>query len=308
MAEPGEAPAALQLPTVDAHQRAWTAADVAALPPSADLEPLRRVYHAAEIVPELSRLGFGGSVLMQSEASLVATGELLASAEGLDFVRGVVGWVDLRSPRIAVDLARLQSGPGGSKLVGVRHRLHAEPDAAWLLRDDVRRGLRAVVDAGLAFDLDVRTRELPAAVELAGHIPELRLVLDHLARPPIAEGDLSAWGRALLPLAERPNVSAKISGLATAADWLTWSIDDLRQPVGLAVDAFGPERLMLGSDWPRCLLAGSYADAIDAVRYLLAELPTHQLDEIRGLTATRVYRLAAAGEAAPARRSHDGED
>ena len=119
----------------------------------------------------------------------------------------------------------------------------------------------------------------------------MSFVLDHLAGPPIASGDLSAWGRALLPLAELPNVSAKISGLVTEADWLTWSIDDLRHPVELAVDAFGPIRLMLGSDWPVCLLAGSYTDAIDSVRYMLAELPVHEQDEIRGGTAVRIYRL-----------------
>jgi L-fuconolactonase len=118
-------------------------------------------------------------------------------------------------------------------------------------------------------------------------------VLDHLARPPIAGGDLSDWGRWLLALAELPNVNAKISGLVTEADPLTWSIDDLRHPVELAVDAFGPRRLMLGSDWPRCLAAGSYTDVVDSVRYLLAELPAHEQDEILGGTARRVYRLDA---------------
>jgi L-fuconolactonase len=122
-------------------------------------------------------------------------------------------------------------------------------------------------------------------------LPEVTFVLDHLAAPPIASGDLTAWGRALLPLGELPNVSAKLSGLVTEADWHTWSIDDLRHPVELAVDAFGPHRLMLGSDWPTCLLAGGYSDAIDAVRYLLAELPEHEQDEIRGGTAVRLYGL-----------------
>ncbi len=161
-----------------------------------------------------------------------------------------------------------------------------------MLRADVRRGLAAVEAANLVFDLQVRTRELAAAGEVCAAFPGLRFVLDHLGRPPIASGDLSTWGRALLPLAELPNVSAKISGLVTEADWLTWSIDDLRDPVELAVDAFGPHRLMLGSDWPLCLLAGSYTDVVDSVRYLLAELPAHEQDQIRGLTAVRVYRLS----------------
>jgi L-fuconolactonase len=130
-------------------------------------------------------------------------------------------------------------------------------------------------------------------------------VLDHLAFPPIASGDLSAWGGALLTMAELPNLCAKLSGLVTEADWHTWSIDDLRHPVELAVDAFGPSRLMLGSDWPTCLLAGSYTDAIDPLRYLVAELPTLQQDEIRGGTAVRVYQLGGRGAREAARSASD---
>lgn len=175
--------------------------------------------------------------------------------------------------------------------MGLRHRVHAERDAGWLTRPDVRRGLAAVAAGGLAFDLLVRTRELPAAAAAAHALPHLRFILDHLARPPIASGELASWGRALLALAEASNVSAKISGLVTEAAWHTWSIDDLRHPVELALDAFGPGRLMLGSDWPLCLLAGSYSDAIDTMRYLMAELPGHEQAEIRGGTAARVYGL-----------------
>jgi L-fuconolactonase len=207
------------------------------------------------------------------------------------YVRGVIGWVDLTSPDVAADIEALRSGPGGRLLVGLRHRVHDEPDPDWLGRGDVRRGLAAVEAADLVFDLNVRVREMAAAYDVCRAFPGMSFVLDHLAGPPIASGDLSAWGRALLPLAELPNISAKISGLVTEADWLTWSIDDLRHPVELAVDAFGPHRLMLGSDWPVCLLAGSYTDAIDSVRYMLAELPGHEQDEIRGGTAVRVYRL-----------------
>jgi L-fuconolactonase len=210
------------------------------------------------------------------------------------WVLGVIGWVDLSAADVDEHIAHLRAQPGGWLLVGVRHRVHDEADPDWLARPDVRRGLSAVARAGLVFDLQVHTRELPAALDACRATPGLSFVLDHLACPPIASGDLSTWGRALLPLAELSHVSAKLSGLVTEADWHTWSIDDLRHPVELALDTFGPHRLMLGSDWPTCLLAGAYSDAIDTIRYLVAELPQHQQDEIRGGTAVHVYRLGDA--------------
>jgi L-fuconolactonase len=250
-----------------------------------------RAYGPDDLLPELKLGHITGSVVVAMLHSTDETRALLAKARSLAFVQGVIGWVDLASSQVAQDIELLRSGPGGQKLVGLTHRVGDEPDPGWLLRDDVRRGIATVGDADLAFDLQLRIRELPAARELCAGLPSMRFVLDHLGSPPIASGDLTAWGRALLPLAELPNVSAKISGLVTEADWLTWSIDDLRHPVELAIDAFGAHRLMLGSDWPVCLLAGTYTDVMDSARYLLAELPVHLQDEIRGGTAVRVYRL-----------------
>lgn len=296
-------------PVIDAHHHLWDASHVADLPAAAAWDPLRRPLGPDDLAPELESEGMNGSLLVQTRPSIDESAQLLALAAAVPWIRGVVGWVDLRSPTVADDIERLRSGPGGWLLAGLRHPVEDEPDPDWLGRDDVRHGIAAVERAGLVFDLQVRTRELPAAVAVCTAFPRMRYVLDHLARPPIASGDLSAWGRALLPLGELPNVSAKLSGLVTAADWLTWSLDDLRHPVELAVDAFGPERLMLGSDWPICLLAGTYADAIDAVRYLLAELPTHLQDEIRGGTAVRVYRLAERTHGArPGRHPRTQED
>jgi L-fucono-1,5-lactonase len=247
--------------------------------------------------PELERGRITGTVLAVLRASVEATRAALELAAGVTFVRGVVGWVDLGAGNVADELEALRHGVGGKLLVGVRHDATSEVDPAWLCRHDVRRGLRAVEAASLAFDLVVRTRELPAASATCAALPGLRFVLEHLACPPIASGDLSAWGRALLELAELPNVSAILTGLVSEADPRTWSIDDLRHPVELALDAFGPGRLMLGSDWPRCLEAGSYSDVLDAVSYLLAELPVYQLDDVRGTTAVRVYRLSVDGSA-----------
>ena len=278
-------------PVIDAHHSFWDpeARDYPWL--KGDLAMLRRRFGPDELAPELTAQRITGTVLAQTLPETGESAALLALGAAVPFVRGVVGWVDLTAPDVAGQAEQLRSGPGGELLAGVRHRVHDEPDPDWLGRADVRRGLLALGEAGLAFDVQVRTRELPAALDACASLPEVTFVLDHLAAPPIASGDLSAWGRALLPLGELPNVAAKLSGLVTEADWHTWSIDDLRHPVELAVDAFGPHRLMLGSDWPTCLLAGGYSDAIDAVRYLLAELPEHEQDEIRGGTAMRVYGL-----------------
>ena len=248
-----------------------------------------------DLWPELQAERITGTVLAVAEPSLERSHELLALAATVPWVRGVVGWVDLTRPDAAADIEALRAGPGGESLVGLRHSIRDESDPRWLGRADVRRGLAAVAEAGLVFDLGVRTRELPAATATCASMPDTRFVLEHLACPPIASGDLSSWGRALLEAAELPNVSATLSGLVAEADPLTWSIYDLSHPVELAVDAFGPERLMLGSDWPHCLASGTYADVIDSIRYLLAELPTHQQDEIRGTTAVRVYRLQNGG-------------
>src|SRR5207248_1500497 len=154
--------------------------------------------------------------------------------------------------------------------------------AAWITRSDVARGLRAVAAAGLAFDLLVRTRELPAAVRAVADLPQLRVVLDHLAKPPIVTGDLSAWEAALRPLAARPNVVAKVSGLVTEADWDGWTVEGLRPAVDIALDAFGPDRLLFGSDWPVCLLAASYSQVRDAAGQLLSGLSADERGAVFG--------------------------
>lgn len=278
-------------PRIDAHTLLWDPARRDYPRSWDDLAPLRRAFGLGELRSELQREGISGAILVQALPSLEETRQLLATAADDAIVVGVIGWVDLLAEDVAEQIASLRASHGGHLLVGLRHPVSAEPDPDWLLTDRVARGLSEVQSASLAFDLHVRTRELPAARQAARGLPRLRFVIDHLGAPPIASGDLTAWGRSILPFAELPNVSAKISGLVTEADWHTWSIDDLRHPVELVVDAFGAGRLMLGSDWPRCMLAGSYADTIDSCRYLIAELPAHEQDGIRGGTARRVYQL-----------------
>ena len=207
------------------------------------------------------------------------------------FVAGVVGWVDLTDSAVGETLSGLQSGPGGNRLVGIRHQVHDEADEGWLLREDVLHGIRAVGDAGLAYDFLVRTREMPAALTVARQFPEIRFVIDHMGKPRISAGPRDiAWEEAMAPFADLANVSCKVSGLVTEARWTGWTPDDLAPYIHRALDWFGPERCMFGSDWPVCLLAASYEQVTQAARFALAELNPSEIEAVLGGTATTVYR------------------
>ncbi|MGZ4396257.1 MAG: amidohydrolase family protein, partial [Gaiellaceae bacterium] len=246
---------------------------------------LSRPYGLDELRPSLAAHGVDGVVLVQTHSSLEETRRFLALAEADELVAGVVGWADLTAPDLATLLAELGESP---YLVGVRHHVHDEPDPAWLLRDDVLRGLAAVRDAGLVYDLLVRPRELPAALEVAHRLPKLRLVIDHAAKPPVATGELEPWRTLVAPFAALEQVSCKVSGLVTEADWERWEPDDLVPYVTHLVEWFGTERLLFGSDWPVCLLAASYDEVYAAYEHALGDLAP------LGKTAARVYRPPCA--------------
>lgn len=278
-------------PVVDAHHHFWDPAR-AAYPWMTDaLAPIRRRFGPDDLRPLLAENGVDRTILVQTRSSLDETREFLATAAEVDFIAGVVGWVDLAAPDIADQLASLRAGPGGPKLVGVRHQVHDEPDPAWLGRTDVRRGLAAIGRAGLAYDLLVRTRELPAALSAVRDLPAVTFVIDHLAKPPIASGAIDDWTRGLRPLAAYPNVSCKLSGMVTEADWSRWTSRDLAPYATRVLDWFGPARCLFGSDWPVCLLAGSYAQVIQAYRQSIGELLAADRDRIFGGNAIDLYRL-----------------
>jgi L-fuconolactonase len=203
----------------------------------------------------------------------------------------VVGWTDLTRPDVADELARLRELPGGRHLKGIRHQVQGEPDPNWLLRPDVRDGLVAVAEAGLVYDLVVLPHQLPACVRAAAEHPELTFVLDHLGKPPIATGELRPWATAVRALAALPNTVCKLSGMVTEADLAKWTVDGLRPYADTVLDAFGPGRLMFGSDWPVCTLAASYAQVVDVAEELTGGLGAQERAEVFGGTATRVYRL-----------------
>ncbi|HYU19375.1 MAG TPA: amidohydrolase family protein [Chloroflexota bacterium] len=277
---------------VDAHQHFWDPGRAEYAWMTAELDPIRRRFGPEDLRPSLTATGIDLTVLVQTRSSLDETREFMATAAATDFVTGVVGWVDLASPAVADTLAELRAGPEGRMLVGIRHQVHDEPDKNWLLRPDVQRGLRAVRDAGLAYDLLVRTRELPAALQTARAFPDLFFVIDHIAKPLIRDGAIDEWAAAMAPFAELPHVSCKLSGMVTEADWRSWTPIDLAPYVGRVVEWFGEDRLMFGSDWPVCLLAASYEQVYDALRRALGDIPATAEARIFGQNAVRSYRLA----------------
>ena len=280
--------------SVDAHHHFWNPA--AAVYPwlTDDLAPIRRAFGPADLTPLLAESGIDLTVLVQARATVDETREFLATAAAHPFIAGVVGWLDLTRASIRDDLAAVRAGPGGDRLVGIRHQVHDEPNPDWLARPDVRRGLHEVASAGLAYDLLVRAREVPAAIDAAAALPELRFVLDHAAKPAIVSRVREPWTTLIGRLGALGNVSCKLSGLVTEADWATWQPDDLRPYVETVLEAFGPARVMFGSDWPVCLLAASYERVVDTARELTADLTAIEQARVFGGTAIETYGLRTA--------------
>jgi L-fuconolactonase len=220
--------------------------------------------------------------------SLTETRWLLDLAERTSSIQGVVGWV----PLIASDLPLvLKKFAGRPKLKGVRHVIQDEPDDDFILGDDFNRGIDALLDTGLVYDILIHERHLPQAAAFVARHPQQTFVLDHLAKPRIRTTELHPWQDNLRRLAAHENVYCKLSGLVTEADWATWTLDDLRPYLDAALDAFGPDRLMAGSDWPVCLLASSYKRWWSALHQWCIGLKPHECEQILGATARRAYHL-----------------
>jgi L-fuconolactonase len=277
--------------TVDAHHHLWDPGRFDYPWLTDELAAIRRRFGPEDLSPLIERAGVDRTIVVQTISSLDETREFLATAAATDYIAGVVGWVDLTSAAVADKLAELAAGYGGSHLVGVRHQVHDEPDPDWLLRADVNRGIASVGAAGLVYDLLVRPRELPAALATVRAHPDVAFVIDHLAKPPIRSGELEPWLSLLRPFGALDNVTCKLSGLVTEADWASWRLDDLQPFVDAAIEIFGPDRLMFGSDWPVCLLAASYEDVVEAARAAAAGLSPSERDQVFAETARRIYGL-----------------
>ncbi|MFE9680018.1 amidohydrolase family protein [Streptomyces sp. NPDC006285] len=283
--------------TVDAHHHVWDLSlrdqDWISGP---ELAPLRRNFTIEDLAPQARAAGVTRTVLVQTVTVAEETPEFLTLAEESDLIGGVVGWTDLTRPDVADELARLCELPGGRYLKGIRHQVQGEPDPAWLSRPDVRRGLGAVAAAGLVYDLLVRPHQLPACVRAAAALPGLTFVLDHLGKPPIASGQLEPWASDVRALAALPNTACKLSGMVTETDLRQRrSAQERRREMlpyaDTVLDAFGPGRLMFGSDWPVCTLATTYGGVSLMADALVPHLSGDERAQVFEGTAERVYRL-----------------
>jgi L-fuconolactonase len=273
---------------IDAHQHFWRydRREYGWIDDS--MAALRRDFLPADLKPELERGGFQGCVAVQARQALEETRWLLELAECAPFILGVVGWVDLRSPRLRFELEPLAAK---SKLVGVRHIVQSEPDERFLLQPDFLRGIAMLGEFDLAYDILIYPRHLPVAAEFVARFPRQRFVLDHLAKPPIKSGALDSWARGIRELAAFPNVYCKVSGLVTEADWQAWKPEDLRPYLDVAFECFGPSRLMIGSDWPVCTVAAPYSQVMDVVKNYISEYAAEERNAVLGGNAAKFWRL-----------------
>ncbi|HJP79141.1 MAG TPA: amidohydrolase family protein [Pseudonocardiaceae bacterium] len=279
--------------TIDAHHHLWDPA-VRDYPWLAGdvLDPIRHAYHVADLRAKTKESGVDGTVLVQTMSDVAETVDFLGMADAnRDLILGVVGWVDLIDPSVGDTLASLRDKPGGDRLVGIRHQAQDEDDPGWLARADVLRGLAAVADAGLVYDLLVLPHQLESAITAVRAVPQGRYVLDHAAKPPIAGGGREPWASLMRELAGHSNVACKLSGLVTEADWTQWTIEDIRPYAETVLGEFGPERVLFGTDWPVCELASGYAGVTDLARELCAGLSAADQAAVFGGNARSWYRL-----------------
>jgi L-fuconolactonase len=252
------------------------------------MRPLQRDFLPPDAAVVMREAGVDACVAVQARQTVEETRFLLELAARHQFIAGVVGWVDLRAADLDDQLAEMSSH---RKLVGLRHIVQAEPDD-FLRHEDVRRGVATLERYGFAYDMLIYARQLPAAIDFAAALPAARLVLDHLGKPDIRGGGFDAWRRDLDRLAKLPHVRAKLSGLVTEADWKAWTVEDIHRYVNAALDSFGAERLMIGSDWPVCTVAAAYSQVIDLVRSAIADRTASERAAIMGGTARTFWNLS----------------
>ncbi len=273
---------------LDAHQHFWryNANEFTWISPEMVL--LKKNYLPANLVPLLASVQFEGSIVVQAQQTLQETGWLLDLADHNPFIKGVVGWVDLRCPSLAKQLEEFCSHP---KLCGVRHVVQDEPEDHFLLGKEFTRGLRLLTECDLAYDLLIFPRHLRVACQLVDRFPEQRFVLDHMAEPSIKSGQISSWKTNIRRLAAHPNIYCKISGMVTEADWHSWQPTDFYPYLDVVFESFGAGRLMIGSDWPVCTLAGTYWEVLKIVRDCIRQSSDQDQAAVLGENAHQFYKI-----------------
>jgi L-fuconolactonase len=274
---------------IDTHQHFWKYNDRDYVWMSAAMGKLRRDHLPADLLPLMKTAGIDGTIAVQARQTLEESAWLLQLAEENTFIRGVVGWVDLCSERVAEQLERFCRHP---KFCGVRHVVHDEPDDEFMLRKDFLRGLGQLENFGLTYDLLLFPRHLQVACEVVKRFPNQSFVLDHIAKPPVQTEEMEPWASDLRQLAAFPNVFCKISGLVTEAKWDSWSAQDFEPYINVVLNAFGTDRLMIGSDWPVCTLAADYKTVIDLDISYISQLCGDEQNAILGKNPIKFYSIA----------------
>ena len=273
---------------IDAHQHFWLYNPEEYGWIDDSMSSLRRDFLPADLKPELDAAGFDACIAVQARQTLEETRWLLQLAKDAPFIAGVIGWVDLRADNVREQLAELAND---TKLLGVRHVVQGEPDDRFLLRPDFLRGIAALEEFNLTYDILIFPRHLPVAIEFVQRFPRQRFVLDHLAKPFIRAQTLEPWAAHIRELARFPNVFCKLSGMVTEADWQSWKPDHFRPYLETTLDAFGPDRLMIGSDWPVCRVAASYSQVMLLVLDFLERYPADAREKVLSGTAQRFWQL-----------------
>jgi L-fuconolactonase len=273
---------------IDSHQHFWRFNAQRDSWITDEMSILRRDFLPDELFREMRANGIDRCIAVQADQSEAETNFLLSFADQYPQIAGVVGWVNLCDERVGDRLAAVSKFP---KLRGLRNIVQVEPDDRFLLREDFLRGVGRLTSFGFTYDILIYPRHLPVAEEFVGRFPEQKFVVDHLAKPSIKTGEIDNWARCIRAVAKHANVCCKLSGLVTEANWKNWGLADLKPYLDVAFEAFGLDRLMFGSDWPVCLLAGSYAQVKDAIENYTRDLSSGEKEKLFGLNAARFYGL-----------------
>ena len=274
---------------IDAHHHLWryTAAEYGWIDNS--MTELQRNYTPADLVKAMESAGLNGAIAVQARQTLEETYDLLLLADTHSFMEAVVGWAPIASRDFPSYMENLATHP---KLRGLRHVVQTEPDDDFILGNDFNRGIEALLSTGLIYEILIYERQLPQTIKFVDAHPNQIFILDHIAKPRIREQVLSPWRERIHDLAQRENVFCKVSGMVTEADWRLWTETDLRPYLDTVFDAFGAHRLMMGSDWPVCLVATEYARWFSFLDHYVAAMSRDEREQFCGGTATRVYRLS----------------
>jgi L-fuconolactonase len=273
---------------IDTHQHFWNYSKEQYPWIGEGMDALAKDRLPADLKPLLEEHEIQGTVAVQARQVVEETESLLAMADEYDFIRGVVGWVDLCSPDVEAQLEQFAANP---KLVGVRHVVQEEPDDWFVLREDFQRGIAKLNDYGLVYDLLIFPKQLEASIEFVRRFPDQAFILDHIAKPDIKNQRIGLWDDGIRRLAAFDNVSCKLSGMVTEANWNDWKPADFQPYMEVVLEAFGANRLTIGSDWPVCTLAGEYDDVVKIASKFVARLSASEQEAIWEKNPARIYGL-----------------